>query len=327
MRKKAKAQSNLFDKQTVIAEVIKVDEGIPEPAISEQRVMRISQSLMKSVRDYLDGGACGVMIREQYIKGRLFDAPSKSMKLGIYFEYILTGALPKSGITPQPEFMKTPVNANVKAGRDRFDGLGIKDMYEPYREAHENAAKVKAMWVEMGLEIALDKEGRPLVGWRITKGRHEGTIDVVLRATRDIKFSDGFSLKEGDLISGDIKYSGLKDDKWSVHGWQRTDIQKIYHGTQAKEYKYLSSLDSTFWVVDPKGKYVLFFWCIIDQSAIEAHLEEANELHKRLIELDEIGMLEPRPEFNKCADCALFDECVHKHTFPHPVAMDLRMGN
>lgn len=335
-----------------------------EPETVTQKVIRISQSLMKSVREYLEGGSCGILLKEKYIKGRLFDDATKSMRLGTYFEYILTGALPKNGKKPEPEYMKSAIiaqaaivkanakaveqnkkivndnvlirqfNAHLKPGKKPKKVKELKeikpekvlsqmDMYEPYREAHVNATRLLMMWNEIGLEIATGKDGQPLVGWKVTKGRFDGVIDVVLRATRDITFANGKTLKEGDLISGDIKYSGLADDKYSVHGWQWTEIQKRYHGTQAKQYGYLTSLPQTFWIVDPGGKYILFFWCDINEAAIEQHLAEGNELHKRLIELDELGALEPRPEFNRCEDCPLNSECTYKHTFPHPVKVDL----
>ncbi len=338
------------------------------------KTIRISQSLMKAVRSYLEGGDCGIVIREKYIKGRVFDGESsKAMRLGIYFEYILTGALPKSGVEPKPEYMTTAIKAQAKVITDnkkiadanvtlakiakgldihisdllkpggkpkvikeflQEKVLGVADMYEGYREAHANAYRLLKTWDEMGLEIATDKNGKKLAGWRIMKGRYEGTIDVVLRAKRDISFLNmsidgliiedkGFSMKEGDMIAGDIKLSGLKDDKWSVHGWQWTPIQKRYHGTQAKHYYFLSTLPQTFWVVDPKGNYILFFRCVIDQAAVDAHIEEGNTLHKRLMELEHLGALEARPEVNKCNDCVLFAECNYKHTFPHPVVVDL----
>lgn len=300
----------------------------------EMKVPYISQSLMKSVREYLEGGSCGMMLTAQYIHGRKFDAPSKSMELGIYFEYVLTGSRPKSGNAPRPLYMKSVIKANLKLiekGEEPKE-LTIADMYEPYRQAHDNAAKLLKLWADIGLEIAKDKEGRSIAGLTVTKGRHQGTIDVVLRATRDIKFDKDFTLKEGELISGDLKYSGMADDRYTVHGWARfnepgDNLQKRYHGTQAKEYKFLTDLHQTFWIVDPKGNYILFFWCKIDESAINDHLEEGNTLHKRLMELNEHGLLEARPEYNKCSDCALYNECAHKHTFPHPVLVDLTMGD
>lgn len=327
-RRDANYDNSLTESEQQLSVVLKKEEiDLVATTLSgdNTKSFRISQSMMKAVRAYLDGGDCGLVIKEKYIKGRLFDDASKAMKLGTYFEYILTGSLPKNGKVPQAEYMKSVLNANEKIVKNGGvpKELTIADMYEPYREAHANKDMVLKMWAEMGLEIAKGKDGKPLSGWTIVKGRFVGTIDVVLRATKDIVFADGFTLKEGDLISADLKYSGLKDDRWSVHGWQWTPEQKRYHGTQAKHYKMLTGLEQTFWIVDPKGNYVLFFRCVIDEQAIDAHIDEANELYKRLIELDELESLEPRPEVNKCADCVLFSECNFKHTFPHPVAVDL----
>jgi hypothetical protein len=316
---------NENEQREKILEENRLQEQLNTPEEKEERTIRISYSLITKVREYLAGGSCGVMINETLIKGRVFPAGTAAMKLGVYFEYILTGALPKDGQIPQPEYMKTPIKANIKAGREPLHGLTVEDMTEPYRTCHENAAALLKLWADIGLEVIR-------AGWKITKGRHNGTIDVVLRATRDITFDKNFSLKKGDLISGDLKYAGTGEDRWSKQGWglfaeSGDNLQKEYHGSQAKEYHYLSSLPQTFWVVDPKQKYILFFWCKIDQTAIDAHLKEGNDLLDRLIFLHKNGLLEPRPEFNKCADCELFKECIHKHTYPHPVLVDLTKGD
>lgn len=276
---------------------------------------------MKAVREYIDGGGCGVMLREQYINGRIFDTASAAMRLGMYFEYILTGAKPKDGKVPEAVYMIS----KIKANKGTTVGLGVADMYEPYRMAHENRDKVLEQWGNMGLEIFDPLKSKGLTaGVRLTKGRYEGTIDVPLVAVRDIEFADGFKLKKGDVIIVDIKYSGLADDKWSVHGWQWTPDQKRYHGTQAKQYHFLTGLPMFFMIVDPGGKYVKWFRCVIDQAAIQRHIEEGNQLYKRLVDLHTDDVLEPRPEYNKCQACPLLSEgCSHAHWFPHPIEINL----
>jgi hypothetical protein len=280
---------------------------------------RISQSLMKAVRAYLEGTECGILLREKYVKGRLFDDATAAMRLGAYFEFLLTGAVPKDGKVPQPEYQAS----RIKSNGGRTNGLGIDDMYEPYRTAHANKARVLEYWDRMGLVMARDKEGKLLVGRKFVKGRHEGTIDVVLEATRRVVFDDMFELRKGDRICVDIKYSGMADDRWSVHGWQWTPAQKQYHGTQAKQYHYLTDLPFFFFVVDPGGKYVRWFRIIITEDEVQAHLTEANFLFEKLNYLDELDLLEARPEVSRCEKCPLKDECKQKHTYPHPIAVRL----
>jgi hypothetical protein len=290
--------------------------------------LRITQSLMKDIREYVsDAGSCGIWIRERWINGRQFDDESKAMKLGTFFEYITTGSLPKNGKVPQPEFMKS----EIKKNKGSIEGLGIQQMYEPYREAYENRQKLLDVWAQMGLVIARDKDGKPMSGVKVIKANplggpdHEGTWDVVLEATRDVIFGDGFQLKKGDRIIEDIKYSGMKDDYRTVHGWQWTDKQIKYHGTQGKEYSWLGDMKYPFFfrIVDPKGNYIVAFRMVISKEAIEAHLAEANYLYEKLMFLNSVDSLEPRPEYNRCLDCPLFNECEHKHTYPHPVKVTI----
>jgi hypothetical protein len=205
---------------------------------------KISQSLIKDMRSYLAGNQCGLIVKAKYIDDMTDLFTSDSMELGAYFEYILTGALPKSGKVPQPQYMQTPLK------KKKPEELTIEDMLAPYRLAHANKDRVLAYWKNAGFVIAKDKKtGKPMVGMRLTKGRHEGTIDVVLEATKKIKFSDGFTLKKGDRIIVDIKYSGFVGDNISyknIHGWQWSEEQKEYHGTQAKQYSYVFSAPDEF---------------------------------------------------------------------------------
>lgn len=291
-----------------------------EPVSSGINAMKISQSMMKEVRGYLDGQGCGIVLRARWIEGKKLGEPSAAMKLGMYFEYILTGAKPKDGKVPQPEFMKSAVAKN----KGSVAGLGIDAMYEPYRAAHANADHVKEIWGQMGLQIYNPLNSGLQAGIYLADDEFEGTIDVFLEAFRDVKFESGFVLEKGDVIWVDLKYSGMLDDKWSVHGWQWTPDQKKYHGTQAKQYKHLAKREGAFNVVDPGGKYVKFFHPIIDRDTIERHKDEGRSLKKRLIELHELDLLEPRPEFNKCQECPLMATCEYAHRFPHPVDVDLR---
>jgi hypothetical protein len=281
-------------------------EGVIEGKKPEKQFY-ITQSFMKDVRSFLDGGGCGVLLKSTWLDGIGGIEASASMKLGQYLEYILTGALPKDGHVPVAEYMKSA------------KGTGVSDMLAPYRSAHENREVVLEYWRLMGLEIYVPLNTKPLVGIELTKGRFRGTIDIILIATRDISFEDGFELKKGERICVDLKYSGLGEDKWSVHGWQWTPDQKKYHGTQAKQYHYLTGLPFFFCVVDPGGKYVKFFRIEFTDTAIQNHIAEGNHLYERFMFLVENELLEARPEVTKCSNCVLFNTCASRHVYPHPV--------
>jgi hypothetical protein len=301
---KAKIQTNSLFTQT--------PQGV------DQKAPRISQSLMKDMRAFIAGIACGVFIKERWINGRLLGDPSDSMQYGIYFEYILTGSLPKDGKVPEPKWMlaalKKPVGQRT-----------VEDMMAPYRQAHENKARVEEYWRMMGFEIYNPLNSGPQAGIKKTKGRFDGVFDIVMIATRDVTFASGMKLKKDQIFIVDIKYSGLLEDKWSVHGWQWTPQQKEYHGTQVKQYRFLTdnALEFFFLIVDPGGKYVKWFHPVVSDFEIERHVQEGNELYDKLMFLHTEGLLVARPESNKCAACPLFEECEHKHVFPHPIDVDL----
>lgn len=275
-------------------------------------VETISQSMIKDVRNYMDGQECGHLVRVKWIDGKLLDNSTASMRLGCYFEYILTGALPKDGKIPQPEYMASVVKKNGGA----VTGLKIEDMYEPYRRAHEAANRVKQYLQIMGLELVK-------AGFKIRKGRFEGTIDAIFKATKKIVMADGHVIKKGEQIAVDIKYSGLIEDKWSIHGWQWSPHQKRYHGTQAKQYHFLTGLPLYFLVVSSSKEFdVKFFRTHIDEHAVEAHISEGNNMREKLDFYNSIGF-EPRPELKRCMDCPLFEGCKDRHEFPSAELVDL----
>jgi hypothetical protein len=128
------------------------------------------------MREYLAGGSCGKIIEEKYVKGRLLGDASASMKRGIWFEFCLTGAIPKNGEIPQPEYMKSALDKN----KNSTIGLSHKDMYEPYRQAADDAKVIKGYMDAWGLKIIS-------IGKTLTKGRFRGTLDLIV----DVVLRDG----------------------------------------------------------------------------------------------------------------------------------------
>lgn len=256
----------------------------------------ISQSFMKEMREYEAGGGCGNLMHHRWVENKLVELKSKAVRLGVYFEYITFGSLPKSGIRPTPEFMKSG-----------------KDMLAEYRRAHEKKPQVLKYLADMGF-IVKHK------GKKYTRGRMQGTVDLVLEATRTITFQDGHTLKKGDQIVVDVKYSGLLDDRYSKHGWMLdiSDIQRAYHGTQAKQYHYISKLPFYFLVINNTEKEAIKFLRVtISEDGMKRHLAEAVQLFENFELTATIGF-EPRPEYSKCLDCPIYEYCNDKHTYPHP---------
>ena len=54
--------------------------------------IKITQSILKNMRDYIDGKECGLLFKARYVDG-LRTPSTKSQALGNWFEYKCTGAL------------------------------------------------------------------------------------------------------------------------------------------------------------------------------------------------------------------------------------------
>lgn len=276
---------------------------------------RITQSFMKAMRAYLAGKGCGHLIQVKYVNEEDVEDASASMQLGSYFEYISFGSLPKSGIVPLPEYMATPLK-DVEKGKRSRESLTVEDMYVEYRRAHANSKRVIDYLNIMGLKIIS-------AGKKITKGRFEGTVDLIVEATRKIKFQSGHTVFPGKRFVIDFKYSGLIEDFRTEHGWRWTDEQRRYHGTQAKQYTFLTGMDFYFMVVSSKNETdIEFFRVIVGKDAIDKHVIEGNALMESLKVHADIGF-EPRPELSQCLECVLASRCPHKLLFPHAVDVEL----
>jgi len=274
---------------------------------------KITQSFIKAFQDYLNGDLCGHLIDWQFVQGKLIP-PTKAMKVGIYFEYQVSGALPKDKKIPQPEMMKNG-----------------KDMYADYRNAYQNAGKLREMLESKGLKIVK-------AGYKVTKGRFEGTIDMVVEAVRDIDLGNGFILKTGERIVIDLKYSGLIGDRWNRMGWnvpELTPEQREYHAIQATQYNYLMGIPFFYLIHASKntregdrnsenedeptnGWPMLFFNFEISERATKEHIAKANNLNERFEMERDTGGFKARPSYSKCVKCPIAYQCKDKHTFPEP---------
>lgn len=283
-------------------------------------VERITQSFIKDMRDYFSGSLCGNIVRERWVNDRLLDDPDKepgSMELGAYFEFLLSGAIPKNGRAPVPQYMPS----KIKSNGDTTVGLGIKDMYADYRKAHKAAELITGYLKDMGLKIVG-------VSVKRDKGRFTGVLDLVCEV---VELKHGFTWNVGDKIAIDTKYSGLVGDGKHVknkHGWQWSNIQKEYHGTQAKQYHMISGYPFYFLVTqsnqeEAETPIVQFFHVPVDEFMIEQHVIEANDLYTKFEFYARITGFEVRPGLNKCRKCPLFKECPDKQMYPIPEVVNL----
>jgi len=260
---------------------------------------KVTQSFVKDLLEYIAGGSCGHLIREKWINDKLIELDSKAAKLGCYFEYTFSGALPKNKEIPKAEMMASG-----------------KDKLAPYRLADTNVERLRRYFGLMGLQILK-------AGVRLTRGKFEGDIDLIVECTKKIVFRDGFKWKKGDKLVIDLKYSGLIEDRWSKHGWLWTPEQRAYHGIQAKQYFFITELPFYFLVVSSTNEYdIKLFRIEIGQESINQYILQANDLEEKLNYYNDIGW-EPRPDISKCAECPLREGCPDRATYPQVETIEL----
>lgn len=265
--------------------------------------------------EYDRGEKCGVILKEEFVNDRLFDDDEGSMHLGTYFEWKAFKNLPKSGIEPKPKMM-----ANGK------------EPLAAYRMADINALRVTGQ-PELGIKGIFEEMGLKVIhrGKRITLGRFQGTIDLIVMVIKNRKFEDGTRWRKGDKFVIDIKYSGLLSESasfYNKHGWRWSPVQKEYHSIQAKQYHMLTRMPFYFMVWQSNNKQgtdsdVQLFRVPVSESDVEEHKAQGNAYFDRFQVMAKADHFEPKPNMKRCNDCPLKASCKFKHNFPHPVTVNL----
>lgn len=284
---------------------------------------KISQSFQKEMREYLKGNVCGHIIREKYVNDRFLVDPERepgALELGCYVEYLLTGAIPKDGKVPVPQYMSSAIKKNG----GKTEGLTVADMYVEYRVAHANTEALRLFLASWGLTIIE-------FGKSLTKGRFNGTLDLICQASDYRTYDNGVTWEKDELIVIDLKYSGLMGERgqWSnPHGWQWSNVQKEYHGTQAKQYHYLTDWKFFFLVCQSNNKegtqpLIQFFHVPVSKQMIDQHIMEGNHLFDKLKVENELNLFDVRAEYYRCEKCPLKNECKDRVHVPSPILVDL----
>jgi hypothetical protein len=253
--------------------------------------MKISQSLMKSFAQYKQGEECGLVVKAKYVDGK--QSPSSdAMRLGQYFEYEATGALPAygDGTPPEPELV--------------YKGKPNEKLATSYQRAYESAQYFKAMAKALNIEIIE-------VGKRLENETMSGTTDLW------VKWNDRICIV-------DLKYSGLLDNKWDDLGWHEDFLeQKDKLLAQAVHYKYLAEEEIgenvpfyffVFSSTDPSD--VRIFEIVVDSSKTEQHLIAVNNtkvLFEREMKNDSWN---PLPNLKRCNKCFLNETCEYRALLP-----------
>lgn len=237
----------------------------------------VTQSEIKKMLEY-ESGACGLQIEHELKKPSF---PSAVMRLGIYFEYLVTGTPPRSGVIPEPERTAT----------------GKKELTAPYKVVTNQAERVKTYLKRMGISY---EAGLWRTNSKLMIGAH---LDLV-----------GSSAVLGEFVM-DLKYSGNVDDKWSNYGWMWTEQQRIYNGIQAIHYHLVTGLPFYYLVAESKEKgAVKLFKTEFSDGAIENHLRLIDRTRDFLQEM-KLG-LNPAPEVTRCETCPIYENCNHRAIYP-----------
>jgi len=317
-------------------------------------MLKISQSLLKGLLQYSSGEGCGLVFKAKYIDSR-FDLfpPSDAMNLGAWFEYVATGSVPKNGSIPIPKTLKVKAVKEVKPKKPKKlkkgevalpeleavpEEIVPKAEVEPelsadYRLMIKHLDNFKKVMEHYGLEIikagedisvpypdAMERFGVDVV---LT-----GTLDIRIRATRDIfaKDSNGHKVKVlsmGETAIFDMKVSGLLDDVWNLLGWGLSRLhEKVSLITQPIHYKFIEVLKTginppfLFFLFNPKDendcRLIDFRF---DESQFDTHRAFIDKAIPHLLHYQKYGY-QPRPSLAKCAECPLKEECKFRATIP-----------
>lgn len=260
--------------------------------------MRISQSMIKDLIKYQEGKLCGLQFEEKFIKGN-FDKflTTDAMLLGTWFEYNLTGALPKDNVVPKPKLTKKG------------------ELTAPFKSLLKHIEDFKATMLYYGFEIVS-------VGEKIKHGDLEGTLDLRCRATQRIVTNSGTQGKAGTIIEKgevffvDLKTTGLLDNKWMDYGWELENLaNKINIVLQPIMYKYIELKNTgedvkflffLFSTVDENDSRIINFIC--DEAAYEDLENTIEDSRKLLDHYNRIGW-KARPSKLDCAECPIKIGC------------------
>jgi hypothetical protein len=276
--------------------------------------VKISQSLLKRMRDYIDGNACGLQIKAQYIDGVRFPA-SDAQRLGQWFEYKCTGGLPAygDGTPPIPDTLK-PKKATKKQVEEGVEGLFEEDGVHYIQGELSSKYRLMEKQVE-NFNNAIKYYGVKIleVGKKLEFGKARGDCDI-------------FAEMYGKEAIIDIKATGLFNNKWDDLGWG--DIANEYRPkekilTQAIHYKYLAKnilgiddIPFYFWVfstIDPSDFKIIKV--DVDEDDYLYHSKEINDAYVFLKKQLEYGF-KANPHISNCSKCPIKESCSHYSNAP-----------
>lgn len=249
---------------------------------------------MKSYVDYLNEKECGLYFKANYIDKdpEAQKPPSDAMAVGIYFEYLCTGALPKSGQVPEPEMV--------------YKGTAREKMSAPYERAIKSAEIFKGVMNHYGIKIK--EKGLVLDSQRLGIN---GVIDI-------------YAEWDGEPCFIDLKYSGLIDDKWNELGWDLESlhlkdslmIQGVHYKILAKDCLGIDDIPFYYFVFssqDPNN--VKIIKQEVDESKLQSHIVAINNVQSKIQSDIKNGFL-AYPSLVRCNSCPIASKCTKRAEYP-----------
>ena len=261
--------------------------------------MNISQSMIKGYEEYRDGTLCGIVFKAKYLDKTFPDITSAAMRLGHFFEYMVTGQLPRDGKEPKPDWTKTALK---KPEQERK----TDDMLAPYKLAVINADRTKGYLSSMGMIVES-------TGVKKAEEGMDGIYDI-------------YGDLGGNKVIIDLKYSGLIDNKYELFGWGALGIdgyygerQRRHHSTQAIHYSKLFGVDEFYYLVvsSTNDKDVELFKFDFSDNALAAH-EKRIEETRQGIEIGKTVGFKAYPNVVRCGSCAWKTKCKSAIFYPEP---------
>jgi len=254
----------------------------------------VSQSLIKSLFEYKEDKACGIQFYKQYFEGMLFPS-SPVQKLGQWFEYMATGALPKDQLVPLPD--KTSKNELTEA-------------YKKMTKQLENWERLKKKY-----QIKILTKGRKITVYdkSLVPNPIDGTTDL------EVELTDYQTGIHYPYVMGDIKTTGLLDNKFDDRGWEIGNLgNKVKLVMQPIHYKFIRMIETE---TDEEPPFMFFLFSNtngVDHRIIKFNLDtEANIQQHRVLIQNTVKELhyqlkkgfKPLPEVSRCSKCPLKDNC------------------
>ncbi len=244
----------------------------------------ISNSMLQSYLDCKKGKGCLYQFYHQYVVKDYVPEPSAAMQLGIWFEYMCTGAMPRSNVVPEPVTLK---NGNLSADYDRM-------LYhiDKFKEIVDNYnIKIK----EIGKEIIVD--------------RIKGILDIWCEI-------------DGIPAIIDIKTSAQIGNKWDEFGWDDKNFSYSTHVLQPAIYKYL--IYKSLGIYDAPFYYLVFstkntdilFWEVkyLDFDEMCSQVEDLANRLDEFIENSDESSYTPICDYKVCQKCEM--NCFYRQEIP-----------